>query len=208
MKIAVFGATGGTGVEIVKQALAQGHEVTAFVRDPARMPLHHKQLQLVVGDVLDPEAVADVVAGHEAVTVSLGTGNLGDRSLRARGTAHIIDAMQAHDVSRLVVVSAMGVGDSFRQVPLLFKGVVKSALRNTYADHEQQEAHVRASGLEWVIVRPGQISDSAPAGRYATGPATANLPGKPLAYADLAAFVLEQLEEDRHLGETISITGS
>ena len=208
MKIAVFGATGGTGVEIVKQALEQGHQVTAFVRDPARLPLQHQRLRLVVGDVLNPEIVDEAVAGQEAVAVALGTGDLSDRSLRAQGTAHVIDAMQAHGVPRLVVVSAMGVGDSFRQVPFLFKGVVKTVLRNAYADHEQQEANVRGSGLEWVIVRPGQIDDSASPGRYRTGTATAELPGKPLAYADLAAFVLRQLEEDEHLAQAISITGS
>ena len=208
MKIAVFGATGGTGVEIVRQALEQDHEVTAFVRDPARMPLQHQRLHLVVGDVLEPEVVAEAVAGQEAVAVALGTGDLGDRSLRARGTAHVIDAMDAHDVPRLAVVSAMGVGDSFRQVPFIFKGVIKTVLRNAYADHEQQEANVRASNLDWVIVRPGQIDDGAPTGRYQTGPATADLPGKPLAYADLAAFVLRQLETDDNLGQAVSITGS
>lgn len=207
MKIAVFGATGGTGQEIVKQALAQGHDVTAFVRDPARMPVQDEHLQLVVGDVLDLEKVMEAVAGQDAVAVTLGTSDRDNRTLRERGTAHVIDAMKAHDVSRLVVVSAMGVGNSYQQVPLVFKAIIKTLLRNAYADHEKQEQHVRSSGLEWVIVRPGQLGDGSRTGEYETGPATADLPGKPVARADLADFVLQQLTGDAHLQEAVSITG-
>lgn len=205
MKIVVFGATGGTGREVVKQALAQGHNVTAFVRDSKRLRMEDERLRVVVGDALQPEPVAQAVRGQDAVVVALGSRNRSERSVRSAGTANVIQAMEEAGVARLVVVSAGGVGDSYDQAPLVLKLVIKTLLRNTYADHEEQERHVRESSLEWVIVRPARLVEGPASGEYHVAAAESRPPGGQVTTADLAAFLLQQLSDDHYLHQAISI---
>lgn len=205
MKLAVFGATGGTGQEVVRQALASGHKVTAFVRDRERLPIKDAYLQVIIGDALDWQNVSNAVTGQDAVVVALGSRDRGKRDVRARGTANVIEAMETQKVRRLVVISAAGAGDSYRQLPLLLKILVKTLLRNTYADHEQQEAHVQESDLDWVIIRPAMLSDGPATGVYHIGTADDDLPGGEVSRADLADFVLQQLEDDRYLHQAVTI---
>jgi putative NADH-flavin reductase len=124
MKIAIFGATGGTGKELVKLCLSQGNLVTAFVRDPKRLPFHDEGLRAVVGDVLDAGCVNQALVHQEAAIVALGSKDRKDRTTRSVGTANVIQAMQANGVWRLVVVSAGGVGDSYQHAPLILKLIV------------------------------------------------------------------------------------
>jgi len=112
MKLLVFGATGGTGRELVNQALNQGHSVTAFVRDPAGIEdIQHPSLKVVRGNVLDPVAVERAVAGHDAVFVTIGAGPA-RTTLREEGTQNIVEVMQGAGVQRLICQSSLGVGDS------------------------------------------------------------------------------------------------
>lgn len=205
MNIAVFGATGGMGQQVVKQALEKGHTVTAFLRDPGRLPQGREWLNVVVGDVLDSQPVAQVVQGQDAVVVALGSRDRSDRTVRSEGTANVIQAMESNGVPRLVVVSAGGVGDSYQQVPVMIKVLIKTLLRNTYADHERQEQYVRDSGLEWVIVRPAMLVDGPLTGQYHTGTAEEDLPGGQVTRADVADFVLKQLTGDSYLRQAVSI---
>ena len=118
MKLIVFGATGKTGIEIVKQGLADQHQVTAFVRTPSKVSFEHDSLRLVEGDVLDLTAVKHAIQGHEVVICSLGTSDLGKTMVRSAGTANIIKALQEAQIKRLIVISAMGVGKVGRRFPL------------------------------------------------------------------------------------------
>ncbi len=204
MKIAIFGATGGTGQELVRLALAQGHLVTAFVRDPGRLPFREEGLKLVVGDVLEAGCVTEAMANQEAAIVALGSHDRKERSVRSEGTANVIRAMQAYGVPRLVVVSAGGVGDSYQGAPLILKLVIKTMLKNTYADHEHQERHVRQSGLDWVIVRPAMLTDGPATGRFDNG-TSGGLPEGKVSRADVASFVLRQLTDERYLLQAVSI---
>jgi putative NADH-flavin reductase len=206
MKLVVFGASGGTGQKVVEQALAQGHQVTAFVRNASRLPLPHEQLRLFLGDALDPQAVAGAVAGQDAAVVALGSQDRNNRSVRAEGTANVLWAMKQHGVTRLVVVSAGGVGDSYQAAPLILKAIIKTVLRHVYADHEQQEQHVRDTALDWIIVRPVQLIDGAPTGQVHPAVGSAHPPGRKVARADVAGFVLEQLADDRYLQKAVSIS--
>jgi putative NADH-flavin reductase len=114
--------------------------------------------------------------------------------------------MESQNVCRLIVVSAGGAGDSFKQLALIVKVLVKTVLRNTYADHEQQERYVRDSHLEWVIIRPSMLIDGPATGRYHTGSADARLPGGKVTRADVADFALKQLTENCHLRQAVSIS--
>lgn len=206
MKLVVFGATGGIGREVMRQALAQGHQVTALVRDPARLGIEDKKLRVLVGDALNASFVAEAVTGADAGVVALGSRDRSNGSVRAQGTANIIQAMERQNVCRLIVVSAGGVGDSFGQLPLIVKGLVKTVLRKTYQDHEQQERYVWNSHLDWVIIRPSMLVNGPVTGKYHTGPANAHLPGGKVTRADVADFILKQLTEDCHLRQAVSIS--
>jgi putative NADH-flavin reductase len=154
--------------------------------------------------VLDPQCVAEAVAGKEAVVVALGSHDRKDRTIRSEGTANVIRAMKIYSVPRLVVVSAGGVGDSYQKAPLVLKALIKTMLSNTYADHEQQERTVRDCTLEWVIVRPAMLTDGPATGRFQSA-AGAGLPEGKISRADLACFVLQQVTNDHYLRQAVSI---
>ncbi len=196
MKIVVFGATGGTGRLIVEQALALGHAVTAFVRDPARMNVAHPNLRLVQGDILDPAAVIQALQGQDAVLCALGMPLMNKDGLRAAGTRNIIDAMQTCDVRRLICLSSFGVGDSYALLPISYRFLVAPlVLRHVLADHARQETYIRDSDLDWTIVRPVNLTDGPAAGVYLQGTQRPNRRLKmKVSRADVAAYMLEQLD--------------
>lgn len=165
MKILVVGATGATGRLVVDELLGRGHEVTALVRRPGCAAQ-----RVVVGDVTDPTAVDAAVAGQDAVVVTLGIREnallvrlLGSRrtpiDVRSRGTRHLVEAMRRHGVPRLVVQTTYGAGDSWPGLSPSWKLIFSAVLRPQLADTERQEAIVRDSGLDWVLVRPVALVD-------------------------------------------------
>ncbi len=200
MNVALFGATGTTGRFILEEALARGHKVGVLVRDPDRLDIDHENLETIVGDVLDPEAVEKTIAGRDAVISALGAG-MRRTTLRTDGTRGIVEAMQRLGVRRLVSQSIFGLGDGARKLPLHWRMLVKPLiLRNAYRDHASQEAVVAASDLDWIITRPVSLRDTEPTGRYQDGPAVAmNGITLKIGLTDLARFTLDQLESDRYL---------
>jgi len=208
MKLLVFGSTGGTGRELVKQALAQGHEVTAYARHPAKLgDKKHPSLQVARGDVLDPVAVEQAVAGHDAVLCAIGAG-AGRTTLREEGTRNIVRAMEKGGVRRLVCQSSMGVGDSRANLGFLTKYVIVPVfLRHAFADHERQEAVVKASALDWTIVRPPHLKDGPHTGTYRHGFPTTDtgIQGK-ISRADVADFMLKQLTDNTYLHQTPGVS--
>lgn len=206
MKIAVFGATGGTGSQVVKQALAAGHQVTALVRDPAKLDVADANLTVVVGSVLDAAPVQQALQGAEAVVVSLGNTANNPDYVVSQGTQVILDAMQAlGQPRRIVVVSSLGVGESKDQVPLPFKMLMKTVLKRPMEDKERQEAAVKASGLAWIIVRPGGLTNGPATGQYKSG-LDPKISAGQVARADVAAFVLQQLTDDTYLHKAPAIS--
>lgn len=203
MNIAVFGATGGTGRQLLQQALAAGHTVSALARDPTRLELQ-PGLRVVAGDVLDSAAVADCLASADAVACCLGS--RGARApVEAAGTRRIIEGMQACGVRRLVAVTSLGVGDSREQVGLPFRLVMDFALRAVMQAKAEQEALVRASGLEWTLVRPGGLTDGPLSGAYRHGTGRDLMAGR-VSRADVAEFVLSTLCERRYLHQAVAVT--
>lgn len=201
MKILVFGASGGTGRELLKQALDKGMSVTAFVRDATRVAdIQHPNLTVVTGNVLNREDVGRTVAGHDAVFYAIGAGPK-RTTIREQGTRIVIEAMKAANIRRLVCLSSFGVGESRSDLSFFTRYVVVGIfLRHAFADHEQQEAVVRGSALDWTLVRPPHLKDGAKTGIYQDGLALAygNIEGW-ITRADLADFMLKQLEDDRYI---------
>ena len=201
MKILVFGASGGTGRELLKQALDKGMEVTAFVRDATKVEdLQSPKLAVVRGNILNVEEVGPVIAGHDAVLFAIGAGPK-RTSVREQGTRIVIEAMQAANVKRLVCLSSFGVGDSRTDLPIFTRYVVVGIfLRHAFADHERQEAVVKKCALDWTLVRPPHLKDGARTGTYQHGLTLAygNIEGW-ISRGDLADFMLKQLEDDRYI---------
>lgn len=206
MHVAVFGATGGTGRQVVQQALAAGHRVTALVRNPDRLGIRHDDLTVVVGDVLDADKVTQTLAGADAVVISLGNTANNPDYIVSQGTQVIVDAMKRLGrPKRIVVVSSLGVGESKDQVPFAFKMLMKTVLKKPMEDKERQEAIIKGSGLDWTIVRPGGLTDGPATGRYKAGLDPKIVAGQ-VSRADVAAFVLQQLTDDIYLRKAPAIT--
>lgn len=199
MRIAIFGSTGTLGSKVVAQALADGHQVTAFTRNAGNVTTAHENLRIVVGDVLDPAAVEQAVIGQDAVFVCLGSGRKG--VVRAEGTKAVIAAMERNGVKRLICQSTLGAGDSQGNLNFLWKYILFGMLlRQALADHNVQEEYVRKSNLDWTIVRPSAFTDGPRTDVYRTdfGPDEKGLTLK-ISRADIAAFLLAQLDDTAHI---------
>ena len=204
MKVIVFGATGKTGIHVCWQALEQGHKVTAFARSVGKVEGKGLRLQVAQGNVTDADSVAASVAGHDAAIVALGSNGLRDRTTLRVGTRNVVEGMTKHGVGRLVVLSAAGVGESWGQVPLIAKIMFRTLLRNIYADHVAQEKVIMESSLDWTIVRAAILKDGS-----ATGECRAGNEGKvgKINRADVARFLVKQVDDAAYSRQAISVTG-
>jgi putative NADH-flavin reductase len=203
MNIALFGATGGTGRQVLDQALAQGHLVSALVRDPAKLA-ERKGLTLVVGDVLDRDATTRCIQGTDAVICVLGSH--GSREpIEALGTQSILDAMRDNGVRRLIAVTSLGVGDSRAQINWAFRVIMDLTLKPIMMAKEEQERLIKASGLDWTIVRPGGLTDGPRTGAYRFG-RDRSIKGGRISRADVAEFVLRQLTDTTFIHQTPAVS--
>ncbi len=208
MKIVIFGATGGTGQELVRQGLERGHDVTAQARSSEKLAdLGRETLEVVQGDVLDSADVELAVTGHDAVLCAIGAG--AERStLREDGTRNIVAAMDATGVRRLICLSSLGVGDSRANLGFFTKHIVVGVfLRHAFADHERQEAVIRNSSLDWTIVRPPHLKDGPRTGQYRHGfpPTDRDIQGW-ISRADVADFMLNQLDSDTYVRQSPGVS--
>jgi uncharacterized protein YbjT (DUF2867 family) len=212
MRTVVFGATGRTGRLLVDGALDRGHEVTAFVRDPrgpAALFGAAAQPRVAHGDILDPVPVAEAVAGSEAILFAVGPASLRARTtLNSQGMLNVVHAMQRHRVRRLVVLSAVGLSPEHDpNVAWTYERVVKPLFHKGHiVDLRRMEVIVRQSGLDWTIVRPPRLTDGPPRGSLRYGPGY-SLPGSgKVERADVARFMLDQLESDENRGHAVAVT--
>jgi uncharacterized protein YbjT (DUF2867 family) len=205
MRLLVFGATGGTGREVVGQALEQGHQVSAYARRPEAVTAQHPNLTIAPGDVLDAAAVHAAVAGHDAVVSALGT-YTGDEWVLAEGTTHICAAMQQHGVRRFICITTLGVGESSTQLGHSF-AVLSADLREVLEAKAAQEQIIFDSGLAWTIVRPGALTNGPRSGVYrcVTDP-TVPLRRAFISRADVADFIVRHLADDRYVQQAVSLT--
>jgi putative NADH-flavin reductase len=204
MNLLVIGATGGTGRELVKQALQQGHSVTAFVRNPEKLALTHPTLRIAKGDVTDYSSLENSVVGHNAVLCALGTKVIGKNTIQSQGARNIVLAMEKNGVRRLVLESSLDVGDSKGQLGFFFAHVIRpTLLRNIFKDKELQEQIVRESPLDWIIVRPAMLTNGERTGKYRAGfPPTDHNITRKISRADVADFMLKQATESTYLRQT------
>ncbi|MFI7549356.1 NAD(P)-dependent oxidoreductase [Micromonospora sediminimaris] len=208
MRLTVFGATGRTGRHVTRQALAAGHQVTAVVRDVARLPqIDHPRLEPVLADAMNPEAIRPTVTGRDAIVSALGPRARTDASVCSDGTHAIITAMRAEGIRRLIVVTASGHVIDAGDGPLtraVLKPMLRRYLREGFADFARTERAVRDSGLDWTIMRPPRLTD----GRhrpYRTAIDRNVRGGFTIARVDLAHATLTALDDPTTAGHTISL---
>ncbi|MFF0747900.1 NAD(P)-dependent oxidoreductase [Streptomyces sp. NPDC004267] len=198
MKLTVFGATGGIGRQLVRQALDAGHEVTAVVRDPARLTVTGPRLDVVRSDLSDPESLRAAVSGRDAVLSGLGARSRADAGVAARLTRSVLRAMEAAGTRRLLVVSAAPLGPVPPGQGVADKAmlaVVNSLLKDVYADLREMEAELAASATDWTAVRPPRLTDKPVTGRYRRVVGGTPPRGRTLARADVAHAMLAMIDD-------------
>jgi putative NADH-flavin reductase len=203
MRLLIIGATGGTGRELVQQALAQGHQVTAFVRDPAKLQIEHANLRVAKGDVLDYPTVEAAMRGQDAVLSALGHKRfMYPNKIQSEGMRNILRAMKSCDVPRLICETALGIGNSVGRLGLPHTFFFLPLILQFYMwDKLRQEELIMASDRDWVIVRPGVLTNGSARGNYRHGADVGSYWWPVMiARADVADFMLKQLREDEYLG--------
>lgn len=204
MKVLVLGATGATGRLIVKEAKFHGHAVVALVRNRAAAR-DLGNATLVEGDAQQEGALVRALDGCSAVISSLGTpiSTFRKVTLLSTATSMLVGAMMAQHIRRFVCITGVGAGDSRGHGGFLYDNLMRPfLLRSVYEDKNRQEDIVRASPLDWVLVRPGILNDKPATGNVQAHTDLSNVHGGAIARADVAKFVVEQVTSDRWLRQT------
>ncbi|GAA1340596.1 SDR family oxidoreductase [Streptomyces sanglieri] len=205
----MFGATGGVGQEIVRQALAAGHEVTAVVRDPARLPVPLSDVQVhTTARMDDPEALREAVAGRDAVLSALGSRGRKADGVAERLTGSVLAAMEAEGVRRLLVVSAAPVGPRPADDPLpdrLARKVIGAVLKEVYADLTLMEAALARSATDWTSVRPPKLTDGPLTGKYRTAVGGTPRSGRTVSRADVAHAMLALIDDPASVKQGVGV---
>jgi uncharacterized protein YbjT (DUF2867 family) len=207
MNVLIVGATGGTGQQLVAQALARGHRVTALARHlPSTVP--GPGLTWVLGDVLDPPSLDRAMLGQAAVLSALGHKRwFGPSHILSHGTQNLMAAMERQGVRRFVCETALGISDAWWQMGLQYTLFIRPVILPFYfRDKARQEAVIRASSLDWTIVRPGVLTNGPQRACYRQGAHVGHwLRTVQISRADVAAFMLDQLTDPRHVRATVGI---
>ena len=169
------------------------------------MTLEHGDLKIMTGDIYELTAVTKAIQGQDAVICSLGTSDLGKTIVRSEGTANITKAMKENHVNRLVVVSAMGVAESWSTLSSVNKLFFATFLRNARQDHEKQEVVVKESDLDWTIIRPSGLTDTPLTESYVIGE---NILAKTsrIGRADVAHAILKVIQNNTYVHKAVTIT--
>ena len=203
MRLAILGATGKSGQALVDQALAAGHKVTALARTPAALP-PRSGLVVVEGDARDAAALGKALHGCDAVISLLGNFNRKPNTDVSDATRTLCEVASTGGPKRIVVVTTIGVGDSFAPLKSrMFKLIIRFVAKEIWLDRERQEQVVRDSGLDWTIIRPGGLTEVAATGRWTLISGGAVQPKKvSIARADLAAALLAATNDPALIGQT------
>ncbi|MET9111501.1 NAD(P)-dependent oxidoreductase [Streptomyces zhihengii] len=208
MELTVFGATGGIGREIVRQALDAGHGVTAVVRDPARLDAGGPRLKVFPADLTDPDALRPAVAGRDAVLSGLGARRKADAGVAARLTRVVLAAMEAEEVRRLLVVSAAPLGAPAGRDPLpdrAMTALVGALLKDVYTDLRAMEEALARSAADWTAVRPPRLVDRPLTGRYRTAVGANPRSARVIGRADVAHAMLAMTADPATVGRGVGV---
>lgn len=209
MKIYIIGGTGKTGTEMIKQALEMGHKVTALARDPQRLKITNPNLTVIEGNVLKPESFEKSLKGHDAVLSALGHKRFIIKTkILSEGTKNIIEAMKKNNLNRLISITSLGINDSRFKLGLYYTlFTIPVILMFYFLDKSRQEKIIFNSGLDWTIIRPGQLTNGKKKLKYKHGQNTGSyITTKTISRADVADFMLKQLSDTKYIKKAVGIT--
>ena len=205
MRLLIIGATGGTGLQVTRQAVEGGHRVTVFVRSPQKLGSLRQRVVVREGDPRRVTDLRDMLPGHEAVISTLGPAGVGPTTILRAAAESTVAAMQAAGVRRLLVVSAAVL---FDDLGLAGKILRHTLLRNVGDDSIEMERIVTASALDWTIARPPRLTNGPRTGRYDVE--NGHLPGRSafaaISRADVAEFLVSETQHNTHIHEIVGIT--
>jgi putative NADH-flavin reductase len=209
MKIAIFGATGETGRQLVEQALAAGHEVVAYVRNPSKLGISSEHLTVIAGELTDEQLIESAVTGTNAVISALGPRGGSKNKPITRGMQNIITAMKKQNVHRLVITSTLSARDP--NDPLNFRtkamvNLVKVTMHDAYKEIVSTAETVRNSDIDWTIVRLTMLNNNPKSGKVKAGYVGSGEVGTWISRADLAEFLLRQVQDTKYLRQAPAIS--
>ena len=208
MRIAIIGASRGIGAELLKAAVEKGHEVTALVRNSAKLNASVPGLKIITGDILDPSSVTAAIAGQEAICVCIGIPPTRKPvDVFSRGIQNIIDAIGKESTQKLILITGIGAGDSKGHGGFFYDRILNPLLLATsYADKDRAESIVKASNVDWLIVRPGFLTNGSRTGKYRSIENLSGVMAGKISRADVADFILKQLASPTCFGKTPLVT--
>lgn len=209
MKITVFGPTGGTGKQIVEQALASGYEVVAYARNPPKLDIKNERLTVIQGELSDQASIENSVKGSDAVLSTLGPRGGSKGKPLTRGMQNIIAAMKKQGVRRLIMTSTLSAQDpkdkpDFRTKAMV--NLVKTTMHAAYEDIVSVAETVRNSDLDWTIVRLAILNNKPKSGKVRAGYVGSGDVGTQISRADIASFMLSQIGDAKYLREAPAIS--
>jgi len=208
MKLLILGASGRTGQHLVQQALSAGHQVTALVSNPQKLEVTHESLTVVQGDVTDAAAVSKAAAGNEVVLSALGPTRTSGEDMLQSAVRNTIAAMQAHGLRRIIVVTGAGVSDPDDKPQFwnrIMSGLLNLLAKRVLADSLGAANLLRASDVDWTMVRVPVLTDDPSAGEPWVGYVGKGMGGR-IPRADVAAFMLQQVTDDSWVQKAPVIT--
>lgn len=207
MKILIYGASGKTGHELVKQALAKGHTVSAFVRNPSKLKITHQNISIFTGDVVDYPLVEKSVKGQDAVLSALGAPSpFKYDQVIVDGVANIIKAMESNNINRFIYLSFVGVKETRNNAGFVIKYIAPRILSSEIAGHEARESMIKKSKLQYTLVRPPTLTNGKHVATFRSGEnITSNGFSVSLSRADVADFMLQQLTDTTFLRKTACV---
>lgn len=208
-RILVIGATGGTGQELIRQLLERDYEVTAFVRNPAKLKIEHPKLSISQGNVLDYESVETAVRGHDTVLSALGHKRFFyPTRILSEGTQNLLRAMEKFEVLRFVCETSLGIGGSAGRLGLYYTFFTIPVILPFYFwDKALQEKLIAQSNTKWTIVRPGVLNNNPKHGEYRHGPDIGSyIWTVHVSRANVAKFMIDQITEDTYLKMAVAVT--
>ena len=209
LKIAVFGASGDTGKQIVEQALAAGYDVVAYVRNPSKLNISNEHLTVIQGELSDAALIETAIKGTDAVLSALGPRGGSKNKPLTQGMQNIIAAMKNQGVRRLIITSTLSAKDpkdkpDFRTRAMV--NLVKTTMHEAYEDIVNVAETVRASDLDWTIVRLALLNNKPKSGKVKAGYVGTGEVGTQISRADIADFMLKQISDTKYLREAPAIS--
>ena len=204
VKIIVFGANGKTGRLVVQKSLEDGHEVTAFVRDAAKLTMQHDKLHIIEGHATEKQVVSDAIKGKELVISCLGS----DKGLKKTTVLHdmtsnIVAGMKAHNVTRLIYMASAGIDN---EIPGIIGKITTTLLGNVLKDHHNAVEEIKKHALTYTIVRPLSLTDQPYTGKYREAKTGIPAKGRSIARADVADLIIRAITDKQYQNQSVALS--